>query len=100
MTGPTLGTRDVVYRISAAGEPEVFYDGFGRPQGLGFDRNGRLYVVDALSGLGGLFCFDANTEQPEQLIAAGGLVGVTFAPDGGVAVASGETVFRFFNPAS
>ena len=95
VTGPTLGTRDVVYRIASSGEPEVFYDGFGRPQGLGFDRDGRLYVVDALASLGGLFCFDANAAEPEQLIAAGGLVGVAFAPDGGLAVASAETVFRF-----
>lgn len=95
VTGPTLGTRDVVYRIPPSGEPEVFYDGFGRPQGLGFDRDGRLYVVDALSGLGGLFCFEGGGPEPQQLIEAGGLVGVAFAPDGGLAVASAETVFRF-----
>lgn len=99
VTGPTLGTRDVVYRIPPSGEPEVFYDGFGRPQGVAFDREGRLYVVDALSGLGGLFCFEPGTREPEQLIEAGGLIGVAFAPDGGLAVATGETVFRF-SPAS
>lgn len=95
VTGPTLGTRDVVYRIPPSGEPEVFYDGFGRPQGLGFDPDGRLYVVDALAGLGGLFCFDVGSSEPEHLVEAGGLVGVAFAPDGGLAIASAETVFRF-----
>jgi sugar lactone lactonase YvrE len=95
VTGPTLGTRDVVYRIPPSGEPEVFYDGFGRPQGLGFDRDGRLHVVDALSGLGGLFCFERGSSEPQQLIEAGGLVGIAFAPDGGLAVASAETAFRF-----
>ena len=95
VTGPTLGTRDVVYRISRAGDSEVFYDGFGRPQGLAFDRDGRLHVVDALAGRRGLYRFEANTAEPVLLIEAGGLIGVAFAPDGGLAVASAETVYRF-----
>ena len=47
VTAPTLAARDPVYRISPDGDVEVFYDGFGRPQGLAFDAHGDLYVVDA-----------------------------------------------------
>ena len=41
VTAPTLAPRDPVYRISMDGEVEVFYDGFGRPQGLAFDDQGQ-----------------------------------------------------------
>ena len=95
VTGPTLGTRDVVYRIATSGDVEVFYDGFGRPQGIAFDTEGRLYVIDALAARGGLYRFDAGSREPEQLLNAGGLVGVAFAPDGALAVASADTVYRF-----
>jgi sugar lactone lactonase YvrE len=95
VTAPTLNARDCIYRIPAAGEVEVFYDRLGRPQGLAFDRVGRLHVADALAGAGGLYRFDAGSREPELLIAAGGLVGVAFGPDGTVAVASSETVYRF-----
>ena len=95
VTGPTLNTRDAVYRITREGEVSIFHEGFGRPQGLAFDPRGRLHVVDALAGVGGLYRFAEAGAAPERLIACGGLVGVAFAPDGGMAVASSETVFRF-----
>ena len=101
VTAPTLGTHDCVYRITAEGQVEVFYDGFGRPQGVAFDEKGRLYVVDALAGRGGLYRFDdvsgaagRTTREPDQLIAAGGLVGVAFSTDGILALASSDTVYR------
>ena len=65
VTAPTLGTHDCVYRISPDGAVEVFYDGFGRPQGLAFDETGRLYVVDALAGRGGVYRFD-SADRPRR----------------------------------
>jgi hypothetical protein len=99
VTGPTLGTRDAVYRVTPAGEVSVFYEGFGRPQGLAFDSRGRLHVVDAIAGGGGLFRFEAGASSPEQLIAGGGLIGVAFGPGDAMAVASPESVYRFAQPA-
>lgn len=95
VTGPTLNTRDCIYRISRGGEVEVFYEGFGRPQGMAFDGKGRLYVADAIAGSGGLYRFGTDGAAPELLIAAGGIIGVAFGPDGALAVASSDTVFRF-----
>lgn len=94
VTGPTLGTHDCVYRITGDGEVDVFYDGFGRPQGLAFDQTGRLYVVDALAGRGGVYRFDSeHPGEPEQLVAAGGLVGLAFSTDGTLALASSDTAY-------
>ena len=45
MTGPTTSSFDAVYRISDAGDVETFYRGLGRPQGMAFDDQGRLYVA-------------------------------------------------------
>ena len=99
VTGPTLGTRDAVYRITPGGDVSVFYEGFGRPQGLAFDSRGRLHVVDAIASRGGLFRFEPGASTPEQLIDGGGLVGVAFGPGDAMAVASPETVYRFAQPA-
>ena len=49
-TGPTTSSFDSLYRISPAGEVEVFYRGLGRPQGLAFDSENRLYVAGSLGG--------------------------------------------------
>ena len=95
VTGPTLGTRDCVYRVSMDGNVSVFYEGFGRPQGIAFDADGRLYVVDALAGGGGLYRFDAEgSREPELLLDAGGLVGLAFSAEGMLALASSDTVYR------
>lgn len=95
VTGPTLNTRDAVYRITDAGEVDVFYEGFGRPQGLAFDRDGALHVADALAAGGGLYRFAPGSREPERLLAVGGLIGVAFGPDGSLAIASADTVYRF-----
>src|SRR5262249_27657825 len=50
VTGPTVTSFDSVMRIDEAGNASVFYRGLGRPQGLAFDRDGRLYVAATLRG--------------------------------------------------
>ena len=52
VTAPTLArARPRLPRCRWTATSSVFYDGFGRPQGLAFDDRGSLYVVDALAGL-------------------------------------------------
>ena len=46
------------------GEVEVFYRGLGRPQGMAFDEDGRLYVAASLGGRRGMVRIDAATARP------------------------------------
>ena len=96
VTAPTLAARDQVYRVSPDGDVHVFYDGFGRPQGLAFDVHGDLYVVDAMAGASGLYRLhlDRPTEA-EQMVSGGSLIGLAFYPTGGFVLASSDTVYRF-----
>lgn len=95
VTAPTLASRDVIYRIDQAGMVEVFYDGFGRPQGLAFDSTGALYVVEALAGASGVYRFrPGRHDAPEQVVAGGMLIGLAFDPRGGLVMASADTAYR------
>lgn len=93
-TAPTLSTYDCVYRIDTEGKVEVIDATFGRPQGLAFDARGELLVAEALAGASGIYRLPKA--GPRELVVSGPrLVGLAFAPDGGMAVASPETVYRF-----
>lgn len=95
VTAPTLSARDAVHRISPEGVAELLADGFGRPQGLAFDAQGRLYLVDALAGSSALVRFDpARPEDRELLVDGGALIGLAFDPLGGLALASADTVYK------
>jgi sugar lactone lactonase YvrE len=99
VTGPTLSSRDPVYRIQPSGAIEVFYEGFGRPQGLAFDADGRLYVVDALAGASGLYRFSLDrSAPPEQIVVGGSLIGLAFDPHGGLVLTSSDTAYRLNVP--
>jgi sugar lactone lactonase YvrE len=99
VTAPTLGARDSVYRVSPDGLVEVFYSGFGRPQGLAFDRAGDLYVVDALAGASGVYRMHLDRpSEIEQVVAGGSLLGLAFDPRGGAVLASSDTVFKLSVP--
>ena len=99
VTAPTMAPRDPVYRISMAGEVEVFYDGFGRPQGLAFDDQGQLYVVEAVAGWSGLYRLALDRPgDPSQMIAGGDLIGLAFDPRGGLVLVSQDTAYRLNVP--
>jgi len=96
VTGPTLSSYDSVYRIDASGTVTTRYSGFGRPQGVAFDPQGVLHVVEALAGVSGLYRLPPDGE-PELVLAGPGLVGVAFDPLGGVVVTSNDTAYRLAN---
>src|ERR1051325_1370210 len=54
VTGPTVSSFDAITRFDENGNPRMFYQGLGRPQGLAFDRNGNLYVAASLRGRRGV----------------------------------------------
>ena len=95
VTAPTLAPRDAVYRISLGGEVEVFHDGFGRPQGLAFDDQGALYVVDAVAGASAVYRLrPGRREPPERVLSGGDLIGLAFDPRGGLILVSTDTAYR------
>jgi len=93
VTGPTLASYDSLYRIDSHGTVTTTYSGFGRPQGLAFDRHGTLFVVEALAGSSGLYRCRPGA-APELVLAGPGLVGVAFDAEGTTIVASNETAYR------
>lgn len=94
VTGPTLATRDAVYRIDPDGQVHVVTRDFGRPQGLAVGPDGGLFVVEALAGVSGVYrVHDDGTR--ECVVSGPDLVGVAFGPGGALAVASSDTVYRF-----
>ncbi len=98
VSAPTLGPYDHVYRLDpATGAIDKMYSGFGRPQGIAFDSQGALYVVEALAGSNGLY--RVRPDGSAELIVAGqSLVGVAFNPNGGLVVTSNDTAYRLDVP--
>ena len=97
---PTLCSRDSVYRVAPDGAVSTVFARFGRPQGLAFDRQGFLYVVEAVAGGSGLYRLrvDRPDPEPECVLAGDGLVGVAFDPHGGIVVVSNATAYRLEVP--
>jgi sugar lactone lactonase YvrE len=93
-TAPTLATRDAVYRIDAAGAVHELSREFGRPQGLAFDAAGRLFVVEALAGVSGIYRVEPGS-SPELVLAGADLIGLAFDPRGGFVVTTARTAYRF-----
>ena len=97
VSAPTLASYDTIRRIDASGTVEELDVLFGRPQGMAFDGNGVLHVVEALAGDCGVYALRPG--QPRELVVAGnGLVGLAFGPGGRLVVASNESVYDFAAP--
>ena len=99
VTAPTLTTRDAVFRVQLDGLVQKIDTGFGRPQGLAFGPDGTLYVIEALSGISGLYRLLPDRER-DLVVSGEGLVGVAFDPEGGLVVASNDTAWRLHLPTS
>ena len=93
VTGPTTSSFDAIHRISSHGEVEVFYRGLGRPQGLAFDEEGRLYAAASIGGRRGVVRITPQREA--QLFLSGpGIVGLAFSPSRAMIVATTNALFR------
>jgi sugar lactone lactonase YvrE len=97
VSAPTLASYDSVRRIDPDGRVEALNIPFGRPQGLAFDRQGVLHVVEALAGSSGVYALRPGRD-PELVVAGAGLVGLAFGPRGDMVVASSDSVFSFPAP--
>ena len=94
VSAPTLASYDSLFKINSEGRVETVAVPFGRPQGLAFDTNGVLHVVEALAGSSGVYAMRENRE-PELVVAGAGLVGVAFGPRGEMVVASNQSIYSF-----
>jgi sugar lactone lactonase YvrE len=93
VSGPTLSSCDHLYRIAPNGTVTTERARFGRPQGLAMDRDGTLFVVEALAGSSGLYKLRPGM-APELVLSGPGLVGVAFDAAGHIVVASNDTAYR------
>jgi len=93
VTGPTTSSFDCVYRVSHAGEVEVFYRGLGRPQGIAFDEDGRLYVAASISGRKGVVRIGQD-RHAELFLSGPGVVGLAFTPSRSMIVATTNALYR------
>jgi sugar lactone lactonase YvrE len=82
-----------VYRISADGELEVFYRGLGRPQGIAFDEDGRLYVAASLGGRKGVVRVYPD-KRADLFLSGPGVVGLAFTPSRSMIVATTNALYR------
>ena len=98
VTSPTLSSYDWVYRVGHTGKVDRFCSAFGRPQGIAFDAQGSLHVVEALAGVSGV-CRVGRDGSTTPVLAASALVGLAFDPAGGLVVVSNDTAYRFDGPA-
>ena len=93
VTGPTTSSFDSVYRISHQGEVELFYRGLGRPQGMAFDAEGRLYVAASLAGRKGVVRISPD-KRAELFVSGPGIVGLAFTPSRAMAIATTNAIYR------
>jgi sugar lactone lactonase YvrE len=92
VTGPTTSSFDAVQRITPEGEVSVFYRGLGRPQGIAFDAEGRLYVCASVAGRRGVVRI---ADGKAELFASGpGIVGLAFAPGKKMILATASALYR------
>jgi hypothetical protein len=93
VTGPTTSSFDSVYRVSNHGEVEVFYRGLGRPQGMAFDDEGRLYAAASLAGRKGVVRITQD-KNAELFLSGPGVVGLAFTPSRALVVATTNALYR------
>jgi hypothetical protein len=93
VSGPTTSSFDSVYRISHEGDVETFYRGLGRPQGMAFDSDGRLYIAASVSGRKGVVRIDQD-RKAELFVSGPGIVGLAFTPSQAIVVSTTNALYR------
>jgi sugar lactone lactonase YvrE len=93
VTSPGLASHDSVYAIDDEGFVDVYFRGFGRPQGLAFDTDGNLYLAACYAGKRGIVRIDARGESAETIVAGSGAVGLCFSGSGEMIVATNAAIY-------
>jgi sugar lactone lactonase YvrE len=90
---PGLASSDAVHVIDKEGFDEIFFRGFGRPQGLAFDKAGNLYVVACYRGRHGIVKIAPDASSCTHFAAGNNVVGLCFTRKGEMIVATGDSVY-------
>ena len=69
------------------------YRGFGRPQGIAFDADGRLYVAASLAGRRGIIRVDTE-RNAEMFLSGPGIVGLAFTPGRSAVLSTHAALYR------
>jgi sugar lactone lactonase YvrE len=93
VSAPTTSSFDAVHRISPQGEVEVFYRGLGRPQGIAFDADDRLYVAASIGGRRGVVRITPD-RHAELFLSGPNIVGLAFASPGKMYITTTGGLFR------
>lgn len=93
VTAPKLSGFDSVYAIDRDGYEQIYYRGFGRPQGLAFDTEGNLYCAACFQGRHGIVRITPGGASAEMYVAGMNVVGLCFTRQGEMIVATNEEVF-------
>ncbi len=93
VSAPGLASHDAIYAIDKDGGVEKYARGFGRPQGIAFDKAGNLYAAACHKGRHGIVRVDAQTRNIENFAAGNNLVGLCFTRNGEMIVATNDSVY-------
>ncbi len=93
VAGPTTSSFEAIHRISPTGEAEVYYRGLGRPQGMAFDSQGRLYAAASLGGRKGVVRIGPD-RQAELFLSGPNIVGLAFTPSRSMIAATTSALYR------
>jgi sugar lactone lactonase YvrE len=92
VTGPTTSSFDRVYKISPAGEVDVFFRGLGRPQGIAVDRNGDIYIAASLAGKRGVARLFQDG-RAELVLSGNNIAGLALQPSRRAYFATGNALY-------
>ncbi len=94
VSAPGLCSHDVIHRIAEDGSTDIFYKGLGRPQGLAFDREGRLYAAACTKGRHGIVRISPDGNEAEFWLSGMNVIGLCFDADGRAIVATSDSLYR------
>ena len=93
VSAPTTSSFDAIRQIDSEGSVTVWRRGFGRPQGIAFDSSNRLHLCASYRGRRGIFRL-GDDGGAELVVSGQGIVGLAFDPNGGLVVATGNSLYR------
>lgn len=92
VTGPTLSTRDSLYRVLSNGAVEVVLSGLARPQGMAILKDESLLLAASYKGKKGVFKVNP-AGAIAHYIAAPTMVGIALSDDG-IILADNASLYR------